>query len=500
MRSAKNIIFCKRIIAFTLLAVTLLFAVACSKEKDNGGLSLDESVYLNQTIEAPYPQYVTEKDIDEAIQAALEEHGTPNYFTDRAAVKGDTLNIYYKGVTTDKDGKETAFDGGTYMTFGSPYALTLGSGQFIDGFEDGLVGVIPKNTYRFEKEDESLTVSADSVIRVTYEATYDDKGTTKSKKETDVIVNLADKKFGEDFTTALLGAKAGETRTFDTKYDINADKTADTVSMKATVVEIAVLNPCTVSATFPNPYPNSPDLAGKTVKFYVWVESITGDPTPAELNEKFVTETMKVEVKAGEDAIKVFREYVRENLQAQRDEYVKNLTLGEAWKKLLEKATFKKLPEDKIEEAHKTHMEELQYYFSYYGSYYGYSKIEEFAPLYYGVSAEDFDLAKYMDELAENTVKQELIAEHLIEKHKLGADDQTIEEEVEKLFKEEADAANAQNPSANYTPESVREELEKQYGEGYFEEYVENMLNSERLNEYLISNYKVIFTEETSSK
>ena len=57
--------------------------------------------------------------------------------TDRAVAVGDTVVIDYEG---KKDG--VAFSGGTAM--GAD--LTIGSGQFIPGFEDQLVGVMPGET------------------------------------------------------------------------------------------------------------------------------------------------------------------------------------------------------------------------------------------------------------------------------------------------------------------------------------------------------------------
>ena len=51
---------------------------------------------------------------------------------DRAADMGDTANIDFEGF---KDGKP--FDGGK----GENYDLTLGSGQFIPGFEEQVVGM-----------------------------------------------------------------------------------------------------------------------------------------------------------------------------------------------------------------------------------------------------------------------------------------------------------------------------------------------------------------------
>ena len=56
---------------------------------------------------------------------------------DRAVATGDTVIIDYVG---KKDG--VAFDGGT----ATGADLTIGSGQYIDGFEDGLIGVMPGET------------------------------------------------------------------------------------------------------------------------------------------------------------------------------------------------------------------------------------------------------------------------------------------------------------------------------------------------------------------
>ncbi|MCI9584195.1 MAG: trigger factor [Clostridium sp.] len=74
---------------------------------------------------------VTEEEIDQVIDNYLNSSATYEE-SDEAAVLGDTVNIDYKGLM---DG--TAFDRGSDTNFD----LLLGSGRFIDGFEDGLVGV-----------------------------------------------------------------------------------------------------------------------------------------------------------------------------------------------------------------------------------------------------------------------------------------------------------------------------------------------------------------------
>lgn len=60
---------------------------------------------------------------------------------DRAVQEGDVTDIDFVG---KKDG--VAFDGGT----ASGYRLTIGSGGFIPGFEEGLVGVMPGETVDLE--------------------------------------------------------------------------------------------------------------------------------------------------------------------------------------------------------------------------------------------------------------------------------------------------------------------------------------------------------------
>ena len=69
--------------------------------------------------------------VQSQIDSLLSQYSTTQTVTGRAAQNGDTVNIDYAGAV---DG--VAFTGGTYQGFD----LTLGSGQFIDGFEDQVVG------------------------------------------------------------------------------------------------------------------------------------------------------------------------------------------------------------------------------------------------------------------------------------------------------------------------------------------------------------------------
>ena len=79
---------------------------------------------------------MTDEEVEEEIQKNLDDN--PDFVeVDRPAEEGDTVNIDYKGT---QDGVE--FAGGT----GEDTDLVLGSGDFIDGFEDGLIGAVKGET------------------------------------------------------------------------------------------------------------------------------------------------------------------------------------------------------------------------------------------------------------------------------------------------------------------------------------------------------------------
>ena len=73
----------------------------------------------------------TEDDLQQQVDNLLNQYTSSQPVTGRAAQSGDVANIDYTGTV---DG--VAFTGGT----ATGYDLTLGSGSFIDGFEDQIIG------------------------------------------------------------------------------------------------------------------------------------------------------------------------------------------------------------------------------------------------------------------------------------------------------------------------------------------------------------------------
>lgn len=94
---------------------------------DEASISLVEYKGLKRTIEK---KEITDADVEAELEYLKSLY--PEEVTGRPAQLGDTANIDYVGYDGD-----VAFEGGT----ASGYNLKLGSGNFIDGFEDGIVGM-----------------------------------------------------------------------------------------------------------------------------------------------------------------------------------------------------------------------------------------------------------------------------------------------------------------------------------------------------------------------
>ena len=109
-------------------------------------VEIDRADYVGITLTVPNSLKVEADDVQAYLQSGiLFQHRTAVNGTamvkDQALKLGDDAYIYYKGFV---DGEE--FEGGSNWDDESPYQLGLGSGSFIPGFEDGLVGVIPNQT------------------------------------------------------------------------------------------------------------------------------------------------------------------------------------------------------------------------------------------------------------------------------------------------------------------------------------------------------------------
>ena len=86
---------------------------------------------------------VTDDQVESKIQSNLEGAAEKVEITDRAIENGDTVNFDFVGKYKDSG---EAFDGGS----AEGYELVIGSGQFIPGFEENLIGHKPGDSFSFD--------------------------------------------------------------------------------------------------------------------------------------------------------------------------------------------------------------------------------------------------------------------------------------------------------------------------------------------------------------
>lgn len=131
----------KRLIAAAAVCTLTLSAVGCGSGADTAKSKIRSydvekyvtlGAYDGMQVEVAGDFEVTDDEVIDYINGMLSYY--PSYEdTDKQTVEeGDCVNIDYEG---KKDG--VAFDGGTAQG----YVLEIGSGTFIEGFEEGLIGV-----------------------------------------------------------------------------------------------------------------------------------------------------------------------------------------------------------------------------------------------------------------------------------------------------------------------------------------------------------------------
>ncbi len=122
-----------------MLCLACGMLVGCGSDSDDDdpyvGLDYDSLVtlpdYDSYTVD-PIEVSVSDSEVEEEIETRLESAGTTEDVTEGTVDEGDTITISFDGTLADG----TTVDG---MSSESS-SLTLGSGQMIDGFEEGLYG------------------------------------------------------------------------------------------------------------------------------------------------------------------------------------------------------------------------------------------------------------------------------------------------------------------------------------------------------------------------
>lgn len=323
----------KKNYVITTLFVLIMAFTGCNK--NTSGINALEYIELGEYKGLKVERMdttVTDNDIQGEIDNVIKSLGKKQEITDRDVVEsGDIANIDYTGT---KDG--VAFEGGSSVGFD----LTIGSGQFIDGFEDGLIG-----------------------------------------------------------------AKVGET--------------------------------VVLKLTFPEEYPNNPDLAGAPVEFAVKINSINKIVYP-EMTDSFIKEQTGGEY----TTVKAYKEGIREDLEKEKSEYADTRMYSDLLEQAIANAKeIKDFPKDYLADKKKIIQENAKSYADSYGV-----DFDTFLVTYMGLSQDEFE--KQCDEYAKKAAKEVLVVKAIAEKEGISVSKSEMNDAVkeytemygyesEKAFKED---------------------------------------------------------------
>ena len=128
------------ILAGLLAASLVLGGCAASKGLETDAIKISNYKEV-EVAEVAKPGEITDEDVESSIQATLEAQAEIKEVTDRPVESGDTVNIDFLGKINGE-----AFEGGS----AEGYPLTIGSGTFIEGFEDSIIGHKIGETFDWE--------------------------------------------------------------------------------------------------------------------------------------------------------------------------------------------------------------------------------------------------------------------------------------------------------------------------------------------------------------
>ena len=403
---------------------------------------------------------------------------------------GDVVNIYYRGYTLGEDGSKNYFDGGCNFT-DSTYALEIGSGSFIPGFEYNLIGKKNNDYATMEKVTTGSTKAGD-IISLTYSVHYADGKTSLTKT---AMIDLSDPGvaktwgvgFAEYFTEGegkAIGSSITGGSGSDGKLIVPTTTSAggDDIYFDMTVNQVFRISDAerlVVEAYFPYNY-GEESLNGKTAYFEVYIKSVQ-DYAVKEFNDAFITDVLKKTADdlasySGETLTEKYRALIKSDLDKKYDEDVKSVVESQLWKNLVEKSTFHKLPESEVTEAYDGYLAEINStYAGGYSSYY--SSLDEFARAYLNIDATADWKAKLRSD-AEYSIKQKLAFYYIIRTEDLIPNDKEYQELYDELFGEYLqsylDYYGYKETDENYAAkvEAGKKEILAQYGEAYWKESV----------------------------
>lgn len=332
----------QRILSAVLSLGLLLTAAACSNGQEYGSYNYDLADYVKvgtyKGVGVEDLTYeVTDEEIQQHVLMARSNYAEAKEKTGAAALN-DQVVIDYTGYMDNAQ-----FAGGT----AKDADLTLGSGAFIDGFEDGLVGVKPGET---------------------------------------VTLNL----------------------------------------------------------TFPNPYPNNPDLAGKPVQFVVTVNRIFEQVLP-EYTDSFVMTYY------GYETVQKFEDALRASLKEQYESQRTYNRIAQVWEKVLEESEVLQTPQAEYDAKKADYTD----YYTSQAEAEG-QILNEYVSTALGMTVKEFQ--DYLETAVQDALKEEMVLNYIARAEKItvtNAEYQAGAEEYASYY----GLTSVEELEAFFSPEEIKQNL-----------------------------------------
>ncbi len=458
----------KRIVALFLVIISLFSFASCNRafnyEKADLSkyINLSEDKYKNYTLEVDIAKpKAIEVDV-EILKLLAKDKGAALYDGNEVisafTVKpGSVVKIWYRGYLLDEEGKKVEVSGMSNFTGATASSLEIGSGNFIPGFELGLVGKNTGDHSKFVKITDSETDIVEShVAYVSYSKLAEGEDSSKATKAASERIELSstelDAKYGAGFKEQILSAKIGEKKSFSATID---GKNYNYTDVTVDFVTDCETNPIVVTSYFPYDY-NTANLRNETAYFEVYVESGVLYEAP-EFNDEFVKKTIektgsgitlaKLEKYEGASLTEKYRAYLQETIDENYEKEYESAVSDAVWNHIISAAEVIKYPTKEVKRICAGYVEEIEKQYktsggqiqnSYTGEYQTYETLDAYAVAYMGLYT-GTDWQAYLYSMSEGLVKESLVLYYIINTEKLKPEKAEFNAAVEAARQERLD-------------------------------------------------------------
>ncbi len=410
-----------------------------SEEDMTAFLSLLREQYLGITLEVEPKKTVTDEDALAYLNDLRLYYATSSESLLEGTVSlGDTVLLYYRG---EADGEP--FFGGSNMTGEVPHELVIGSGTFIPGFEDALIGLALGSTSVTLRTDTAAVAGTDgSTVYITCKASItSESGQVQNGEISERVDLLTDPRFSSALKTALTGKHPGDTLEGSFTESLDLAGSGELMSVTLTEVTLTAVvteeNLARIEVTFPESY-GAAALAGRDAVFYVHITGIRR-PVPCEVNASFIKNTLKrtladllpylpADTPSGateeEKMVAALPGYLKAWLENEAEAEYRSARLAALWRQIAEAATVIRYPEEGLKQAYdlfygmaKDSYDECL--LLYQGFAEAYPTVESFVPYYYGQAYPEYFENKTAEEglaaLAEHSLKEQMVFYYIVQ-------------------------------------------------------------------------------------